>query len=133
MVASAHYAHDEHTIYRAMKLAKAIIPLQPPENYVNVFHLSLTIDKALAAIHKYDLLITQGFTSNHFQRRDLTHTGLHEISGIREEVDMLLLLKTQDKQYIEERLRLAIQLATQYKFSRQKRHLTNILKNVKNP
>lgn len=131
LVASAYYAQDEQVVYYGVKQARAIIPMQPPENWVNVLHLSLTLDKALAAINKHSLLLTQGFTANYFPRRNLAHMGLHEISGIREEVETLLLLQSEDKGYIESQLKLAIELAAEHKFLRHKKHLNTLLKQIR--
>lgn len=130
MVASAHYAHDEQTVVATMKRAKAIIPVQPPNNYVSVLHLSLTIDKALAALRRHNSLLTQDFTAGYFRQPDLKYAGLHEISGIREEVNTLLLLKIKDKDYIKDRLETAIELATHYGASRQKRYLNKMLREL---
>jgi hypothetical protein len=130
IVASAHYLHDEQIIRYATKKARKIIPMQPQENYVNGLHLSITISKALAASRMSDPFLMQDFATNYF-KRDLARTGLHEISGIREEISTLLLLETQDKNYIKDRLQLGIHLATEYKFFRHKRHLKKLLRELK--
>jgi hypothetical protein len=121
--------HDEQIVLDVKKQARIILPKQPQNNYVNGIHLAITLDKALAAIHTGDPFSTQELSIRYFQR-DLARTGLHEISGIREEVNTLLLLKTQDKAYIESRLKTGIDLAATYKFSRHKRHLSQLLREL---
>jgi hypothetical protein len=127
VVASAHYLREEQIILNVMKKARAIILKQPIDNYVNVLHLSLTLGKACAVSRLADPFLIQDFASNYFQR-NLANNGLHEISGIKEEADTLLFLKTQDKAYIESRLKRGISLAADYKYLRHKKYLNKLLR-----
>ncbi len=129
MAASAYYIHDQETIFFVLKKAKMIIPKQPKKNYINTLHLSMTLSKGLAASKVTDPFSIQESASNHF-KRTLLNTGVYEISGIKEEVDTLLLLNTQEKSYMQNRLKTGLNLATEYNFPRQKKYFKKLLRTV---
>jgi len=129
MVASACYIHDQATILYVAKRAEEAIPKQPKENYINTLHLSITLSKGLAATNASNPFSIQEFVTNHF-KRSLANTGVYEVSAIKEEVDTLLLLKTQDNGYIQRRSKEGLDLANEYNFSRQKKYFNRLLRTL---
>jgi hypothetical protein len=129
MVASASYIHDQATILYVAKRVEEVIPRQPKENYINTLHLSMTLSKGLAATNASNPFSIQEFAVNHFNR-SLANTGVYEVSAIKEEVDTLLLLKTQDNGYIRRRLKEGLALANEYNFSRQKKYFNKLLRTL---
>jgi hypothetical protein len=127
MVASAAYIRDQETISYVSRRAMEIIPKQPDGNYINALHLSMTISKGLAALSASNPFTVQEFTSNHF-KRTLANTGVYEVSAIKEEIDTLLLLNTNDTNYIHSRIKEGRSLASDYGFSRQKRYFNKLLR-----
>lgn len=129
MAASACYIQDQDVITYVLRKAKESIPRQPKENYINTLHLSTTLSKCLAASRMADPFLMQEYAANYF-KRDLTNTGVYEVSSIKEEIDALLLLQTQDKQYIRSRLTEGIQLTYEYDFPRQRKYLNRVLQSL---
>jgi hypothetical protein len=129
MAASAYYIHDQATVLYVAKKVKEVIPKQPKENYINALHLSITLSKGLAATNTSNPFLIQEFATNHF-KRSLSHTGVYEVSAIKEEIDTLLLLGTQDNSYIQRRLKEGLELASEYNFSRQKKYFNKLLRTL---
>jgi hypothetical protein len=126
MAASASYIHDHEVLSYALKRAKRIIPRQPRGNYINTLHLSITLSKSMAAANMSDPFSIREFAASYFDK-SLVDTGVYEISGIKEEVDTLLLLRTGEVGYIRSRLKVGLGLASMYKFPRQKKYFSKLL------
>lgn len=126
MAASACYTQDSETVLYVVNRVREEIPKQPIENYINALHLNITLSKGLAATKISNPSLSQKFAANHFNR-SLSGTGVYEISAIKEEVDTLLLLKTQDNSYIRRRLKEGLDLANEHNFSRQKKYFKGLL------
>lgn len=127
--ASASYIHDQSAVRFALHRAKEILPKQPRRNYINALHLSITLTKSVAASNISDPFSIREYAANHFQK-DLTDTGVYEISAIKEEIDTLRILKTQDTGYIQQKLKEGLTLAVEYNFLRQKKYFDKLLATV---
>lgn len=129
MVASAHYQRDQDTVYYVFKKAAHIIPKLPETHYINSLHLGLTMSKSLAALGSPNPFSIHNLAVNHFNK-GLTGTGVYEISGIKEEIETLLVLGTVDKNYIRAQAKRGCTLAAKYKFFRQKRYFNRLLRTI---
>lgn len=127
MAASACYIHDQETMLYVLKTSRSIFPKQPKENYINTLLLSMTLSKGMAAFNMQRPFEIQEFALNHF-KRSLSNTGVYEVSAIKEEVETLLILGTEDKYYIHEKLKEGLGLTGEYNFSRQKKYFNKLLR-----
>lgn len=129
LTASACYIHDIDALDYAVRRTKRVLPQQPEENYINALLVSATIGRGAALLQDADPFAEQEESSARFQR-SLTNTGVYEISAIKEEVEALLLLKTNDTGYVRERLKAGLTLAAAYKFPRQKKYFNQLLQSL---
>ncbi len=129
IAASGTYIHDRDAILYVMERTKAILPKQPRENYINMLHLTMTLSKGLASAHVANPFAVQESASAHF-KKSLANTGVYEISAIKEEIDTLLLLGTQEKAYVQRKLREGLSLSDDYHFSRQKKYFAKLLRSL---
>jgi hypothetical protein len=131
MAASACYIHDSDTVMYVLERVRHILPLQPEDNYASILHLCATLSKALVASSSQipDPFSIQILAERYFPR-SLTHTGIYEISTIKENVETLLLLKSQDKGYLERQIKQGIDLTTKYDFPRHERHFSKLLRTL---
>lgn len=129
MAAGACYTNDPDIAMYVLEKVRLIIPRQPESNYASVLHLCATLGKALAASRAPDPFLAQKLAEHYFIH-DQTHTGIYEISTIRENVETLLLLKSQDRNYLEQKLKRGIDLAVRHNFPRHKRHLSKLLRAI---
>lgn len=126
VAASASYIHDHGAVKYALDRTTKILPKQPRSNYINSLHLSMTLGKSMAAANVASPFSIREHAINHFQK-NLANTGVYEISGIKEEIDTLLILKAQDDGYIRQKLKEGLALAQEYSFTRQKKYFTKLL------
>lgn len=129
MASSASYINDQATTAHVVKRAKQVIPRQPKDNFINSLHLSMSLSRCLAITGAANPFATQELASKYF-RRSLANTGVYEVSGIKEEVDTLLLLRTQDTNYIQTKIKEGLNLAQQYNFRRQKKYFNKLLRSL---
>jgi hypothetical protein len=127
MAAGASYMHDPDAALYVLGKVRRIVPLQPENNYASVLHLCATLSKALAASHIRDPFSIQKLAERYFTH-DLTHTGIYEVSTIREDVEALLLLKSRDRAHLEQKLKQGIELATKHNFPHHRQHLSKLLR-----
>jgi hypothetical protein len=129
IAASAGYIHDQDTLLYILKKTKQTIPRQPRGNYINALHLSMSLSKSLVTSHMADPFFIREYATNHF-KRNLSNTGVYEVSGIKEEIEALLHLKTQEKTYIRDKIQQGMHLANEYNFSRQKKYFNKLLRTL---
>jgi hypothetical protein len=129
MAASAYYLHDREAVDYVFGKAKQAIPRQPQSNRVNLLQLVMTLSKCLAAQQTARPFQVRDIAAKYFDG-DLTGAGAYEISGIKEEVDTLRVLRSSEYQYMRNRIQQGIDMAGDYELPRYQTYFNRILRTM---
>lgn len=126
---SAIHLKDQETLMYVFKKAKEILYLQPHQNRLNALLLCATLGKGLALFHISDPFSLKESAILYF-KNDLTNAGVYEASDIKEDIDALIFLETQDKAHILGKIQKGIAIADKHNFVRHKQFFINRLKDL---
>jgi hypothetical protein len=126
MAASGYYMRDHEAVEFVVQQVKRTLPQQAPGNYVNGIHLGMTVSKCLAASGSRNPFLVQDMVDRHFSQ-NLAGTGAYEISGIKEDLETMALLKSSDEDYMRDQAQEGLRLANQYQLTRHSRYFKRLI------
>lgn len=127
MAASAAYIRDEDTLRFVLAKTRQLIPVQTSAGSLNALHLGATLGRGMAAIKMPNHHSAGEFIANYFDKKSI-ETGVYEVSLVKEEIEALLLLGSDDHEYITARIKTGADLASRYKLRRHSRYFDRLLK-----
>jgi hypothetical protein len=127
MAASAAYTRDEETLQFVLAKTQQLVPMQTSAGSLNALHLGATLSRGMAATKMLNHLSAREFVENYFDKKSID-TGVYEVSLVKEEIEALLLLGSEDREYITTRIKDGADLAARYKLRRHSRYFDRLLK-----
>lgn len=125
IAASAIYINDQETLLYMVNKTKRLLSLQPFNNFAIGVQLCATLTKGLAIAGISNPFSMKESAITYF-KRDLTGKGIYEASSIKEEVDTLLALKTNDKDFIREKIKKGLSVAHKNQLLRHKNYFNTV-------
>lgn len=129
LVASSGFLKNADMFAYAKDKANKALKVTPEENYVNALHLYGTMGKTEALLGCSEAIKTR-LIPRKFFNKTLKGKGIYEVSDIRNELELYLILKIKDRNYVKKMANRGLAVARKNDYIRHIRSIKRILRKL---